>query len=338
MPSFVIGRASLTPLSVEDGENVRALLDDRPFYKNEAIQIGPHQLPVNGQLNDERMDELLESFDILRKNKKYFDRPSTALFHCVSQLRKNLGDVPSDELGLYVNLGPANARLDDFTSWAQENKADSSDEFTAMMASSVVKILPNVVMSNLAMNLDILGENTITAGTSVSSANLLQTAAQMLEERKCQRTIVGSASFPYEYFNIDAFKRFFGDEFFATPLCEGACAISMSNEPDVQILGSIDSVTTFKCTQKDLPAEILAQRGFDLMAYEYVLLQPSLAGNFLAASEPLGLVAVIEGLNTGREGECLGTKGKGLSVTVDYFGNYSAIEVSSRSKALSSSQ
>ena len=335
MALFVIDGASLTPHSLQHGENLEALLDEQPFFKNEPLSIGPYQLSVNGQIDETTTEQLLSEFDILRKNKKYFDKPSTALFHCVSPLRKHFAQLSSEDIALYVNLGPANAKLADFSQWAQENEPQSQEEFTKMMASAVVQILPNVVMSNLAMNLEILGENTITSGTSVSSATVLKAATALLEADKCQGAIVASASFPCQYFNIDAFKRFFGSDFFATPLCEGASAIALTQEASVDALGTIDSITTFKCTEDELPAEILARRGFDLMAYEYVLLQPCHGGNFLAASEPFGLQAVLQALNKGREGECLGTKGKGLSVTNDYFGNYSAIEVSSRSKALS---
>ena len=337
MALFVIDGASLTPLSLQHGENLEALLAEKSFFKDEPLSMGPHQLSVSGQIDEATTEQLLTEFDILRKNKKYFDKPSTALFHCVSPLRKNFTKLSPEDIALYVNLGPANAQLADFIQWAQENEPESQEEFTKMMASSVVKILPNVVMSNLALNLEILGENTVTAGTSVSSATTLRAAAALLQADKCQGAIVASASFPCQYFNIDAFIRFFGDAFFATPLCEGASAIALTQQASDHVIGTIDSITTFKCAEEELSAEILARRGFDLMAYEYVLLQPSQAGNFLAASEPLGLQAVLHALNKGRLGECLGTKGKGLSVSYDYFGNYSAIEVSSRSKALSTS-
>jgi hypothetical protein len=344
MAVFVIDGRSLTPRSTSHKMNVSILLDEKPSWFDRPIKVGPHQLEHSGQIDREKLLKLLEEFDILRKNKKFFDNSSIALFHCVAPLRAGLLEQKGEDIGLYVNLGPANADLEEFSSWARENSADNNETFSSMMASSVVKILPNVVMSNIAMNASILGENTVSAGTSVSSAWALNSVCRVLEEDKAKVAIMAAASFPYQYFNIDAYLRFFGEKFFHPPLCEASAAVSLSKKVDKsqKALGTITGIHLFKAAPVLSPVKVLEEKGFNLECYDKVLLQPSASGNYLAAAEPLGLLTVLESLASiespavsqsqtvpGSFGApCEARLLKGLSVTRDYFGNYSVIEVS----------
>ena len=189
----------------------------------------------------------------------------------------------------------------------------------------MVKILPNVVMSNLAMNIPVSGENTVSAGTSASSAWALQAAWRGIRQDKAHCAIVASASFPYEYFNMDAYHRFFGETFFTPPLCEGASAVALSKHPDDSgnILGAITHIHTFKHQGSQSPEMVLASSGYDLSAYDRILFQPSASGNFLAASEPFGMLCVLDSMAKNTKNVSSGLLGRGLSVTRDYFGNYS---------------
>jgi hypothetical protein len=210
-----------------------------------------------------------------------------------------------------------------------------------LKASAVMKLLPNVVMSNLSIHLGMRGENAATSGTSIGSAWALAAALRVLEEGKVRCAVVGSASFPYEYFNLDAYLRFFGPEFLEPPLVEGASALLLRGEGDP--LGVDPGSITGAVRRVELLAgdplepswdgarsacfDRLRARGFDLDAYAVVGVQPSKTANFLAAGEPLGVLSVIHGLNESAP------DGRGLSVSYDRFGNVSAVEVEGARRA-----
>ncbi len=325
MLAYIIGGASLTAKSELHVQNTRALLAEEPLYSDKPITVGPHTIQKNGQISSETLSKLLTELPIPRKNEKFFEEPSIALYYCVEKLRATVASMDAEDLALYVNLGPANTRLEEFEQWASENSASGTEPFTSMRASSVIKLLPNVVMSNLSINLGIGGENTVTSGTSVSSALVLQSAIDVLDCKKAKAAFVASASFPYRYFNIDSYLRFFGEDFFVPPLCEGASACLLVKQPEEgqEVLGAIRTINTYKksASWQGDNLTFLSEKGFQLGDYEKLLVSPSQSGNFLAATEPFALLALLDFLKERAPGKMA------LSVSSDIFGNVSAIEV-----------
>ena len=326
VPTFVVGGSSLTPLSSCHRENTQALTRSMPFHKQEQLTIGPFVLESHGALSSEDLARILKGFNLLPKYEKFFDDPSIGLYSCLAPLREQIRNVPGTDLGLYVNLGPANAKLDDFQRWGAENPEHGVEAYSTLMASSVVKLLPNVVMSNLSIHLDILGENTTTAGTSAGSAWCIRSARRLLREAGQTAVFVATASFPYAYFNLDSFRRFFADSFFDPPLIEGSAAITLTHASGVSrfpagVLGSLHRSHTFRLNPEASLQEELDRLGFGDAARNHLLIQPSPSGNFLAAGEPLGILTVLEALNETGKG------GTGISVTQDPFGWVSIVEV-----------
>lgn len=302
-------------------ENLGRLLSGECFYGDGTIDVGPHRIHRDGSISREQLNEHFSDFKIPRKNEKFFEEPSIAVFSCLNRLQH----LFTEDTVLFVNPGPANSSLKEFQQWAGENDPSSKDLLTSMRASSVVKLLPNILMSNLSINLGLCGENLITSGTSVLSARLLGMAVQRIEQGEDEAAVVASASFPYQYFNIDAYLRFFGEEFFEPPLCEGAsaCVLSANKPVDGEICGRIRSVRVFrKCPAHNSDIrDFLAARGYEPDRYEKVLFSPSAAGNFLAATEPFSALALAHFLTE------RASQNTAISVCSDIFGNVSVVEV-----------
>jgi len=322
--ALVLAGASLTRRSADHGANLEALLADRRFFDERPVEVGPFTVPADGSIPAATLDDVASAFAVPPKNLKYFDAPSTALFHCMAPLRRRLDGLPPAAIGLYVNLGPANARLDDFDRWAAENDPSGTDAYTSMMASSVVRLLPNVVMSNLAANLAIHGENAATAGTAVTSAWSVGAALRVLYEGTARAVLVGSASFPYQYFNVAAFRRCFGSSYWQTTPCEAASALALvrpaARYAGDEVLGTVIGQATCVTGPDGTAEEALDRMGLDPSGLSFVLEQPRTGGDFLAAAEPLGLLAALRRL-------AAAGGGRAASLCRDRFGAWSAVVV-----------
>jgi hypothetical protein len=262
------------------------------------------------------------------KNMKFFTRPSKALAFCIAKCLVSLKNVTAspERCALYINGGPANAQLNLFTDWACENSdpanTNVTDMFTSLMASEVIKLLPNIIMSNISINLPIKGENTLVSGTVSDSVWALKAACRCLESNKADMAVVGSASFPFEYFNLNAFKRFFNDDFFEFPFCEAASCVILTTPEFINkhadlktgIIGSIIDIQQF---------EGLINIGHEQTeSLDKTLFLPGRCGNFLCAAEPLGLLALLEKLNCSAD-----FKYQGISISKDYFKSTSKIKL-----------
>ncbi len=337
--NLIIGSGSITGLSSDNNANMEALVSGLPFYSQKPLSVDGFQFEQNGGIEAGVIEKLLDSFDIKPKNKKFFDRSSAAVFYCVNSMARVIESSGAANTGLFVGTGPANTRLSDFIEWGRESAADKTSTYPKLMASSVIKLLPNIVMSNVSINLELNGENAIFSATSAASAGALESACMAVENKTSPAAIAASVSMPYQYFNIDSYRRFFCDGFFAVPLCEGASALLAAGRETVlkdgalkeAVIGSIKRIDIFKMDDKlcrtvstDRTAftdALSSEHGIAVKDFEIFKINPSASGNFLSASEPLSVLSVMNALNAKN------SSGEGLSICADYFGNVSVITV-----------
>ena len=335
--NVIIGSSSITCLSSNNDINMEALISGLPFYSLNPFSVDCFEFQRNGRIAEELIANILDSFDIKPKNKKFFDRSSAAIFYCVNSFARLIERSAAPDTALFVSTGPANTRLSDFIEWGRESASDKGSIYPKLMASSVVKLLPNIVMSNISINMGINGENAIFSATSAAPACALESACMAIEDKTTPSAIAAAVSMPYEYFNIDSYRRFFYDDFFTVPLCEGASALMAFDRETVlkdaglknAITGSIKKIDVFKmddklCRQASTDGRgfidaLKSEYGVDVKKYEIFKLNPSGSGNFLSASEPLSVLSVMSALNSKM------STGEGLSICADYFGNVSVI-------------
>lgn len=339
--NLILSAASVSRRSLDHSRNMEALASGLPYYSAGRSFVDCHELGFDGRIPDAVADALLVSFDVRPKMKKFFDRPSVLAFACVRNFSEFFGAAGS-EVSLFACTGPANARLRDFSEWAESAGEEPSEPYPPMMASSVVKLLPNVVMANLAVNFGLRGENSIFSPSCVSSARALGAAARSVESGGSPLSAAVSVSCPFEYFNIDSYKRFFGESFFDPPLCECASAVLLASRDFVssrpalreRVIGAVTGLDHFRLETAPFSggeyehlAALSAVRENVLSNFpgrEFVFFAPSASGNFLSASEPLGALAAVHRLNS------LASSRPASSASFDRFGNVSVVTVAGR--------
>lgn len=341
--NLILSSNSITARSRVHAENMDALSRGLNFWTDAPLPVDRFTLARHGKIDDAEVSKLLESFDIKPKNKKYFERSSILLFSVIKDYAPLLRNVAGDEIGLYCGVGPANARIGDFRDWAAG--IDNADEFyPSVMASSVIKLLPNIVMSNLSINMGWRGENAIFSSCASAFFDALNSLLTAFEDGSSQAAAAASVSAPFEYFNMDSYSRFFGPGFFDPPLCEAASSMLLCTPdfyagrfakngliPEGRIL-SVDSYKTPEgfFNRSDIQNSENMARGF-LMSANYDFTDvisfkaaPSACGNFLTGGEPLNLMGLIYSLNSAGESGCA------VSANIDYFGNLHVIKAGGR--------
>ncbi|OQA80439.1 MAG: hypothetical protein BWY32_01020 [bacterium ADurb.Bin243] len=341
--NLILKSNSITARSGVHAENMEALARGLNFWVDAPLNIDRFTLDRHGKISDSLTAELLDSFDIKPKNKKYFERSSTLLFSVIKDYGPLLKSIDGSEVGLYCGVGPANARIDDFREWAAG--IEGADEFyPSMMASSVIKLLPNIVMSNLSINTGWRGENAIFSSCASAFFDALNSLLTAFENGSSRIAAAGSVSAPFEYFNMDSYSRFFGADFFDPPLCETASSMLLCTpdfyagrlentgmEPEGRIL-SIDSYKTpeglFKRSDiknfEKLARDFLESENYDFTDTLYFKTHPAACGNFLTGGEPVNVMSLVYSLNAA------GEKGFAVSVNIDYFGNLHAVKAGGR--------
>lgn len=314
------------------------------FYREEPLEIEAFSIPRHGKIPDSQVAALLDSFAVKPKNKKYFERASTLLFAVIEGFASRLEASEGERTGLFCATGPANASLSEFRQWAAAID-DAERYYPAMMASSVIKLLPNIVMSNLSINFGWRGENAIFTSGGAPGADALNAMLISLEERRSHLAVAAAVCSPFEYFNMDSYTRFLAPGFFSLPLCESASAVLCCSrghyaenktalscfEPE----GAFVSIDFYRlpdspCLCDDLPAlqnkcrSFIEKAGYDLGGVSLFSVSPSPCGNFLNAAEPLAAASLIHRLNAS------GAGGHAVSASVDYFGNVSVIKASGK--------
>ena len=289
---------------------------------------------------------LLDSFDIKPKNKKFFERSSTLLFSVVKDYTAMLGAADKADIGLFCAAGPANAPVEDFTGWASE--IDDNEEFyPPMMASSVIKLLPNIIMSNLSINTGWKGENSVFSGPSPFH-DALNSMLLSLGSGPLSAAAAASVSTPFEYFNMDSYSRFLAPDFFNAPLCEGAASLlcctpefyreNIAKNSAAEPEGYIAAIDSYKAPAglfdysnisafNGMARNFLEQSGYNFDGVEYFKTAPALTGNFLSASEPFNITSLIYELNRNGRG------GFALSAVIDYFDGIHIIKAGGRKAA-----
>ncbi|PKK90322.1 MAG: hypothetical protein CVV64_10165 [Candidatus Wallbacteria bacterium HGW-Wallbacteria-1] len=332
--SLFCGEA-VTPISWTFEGNFDHLMTGVPFFTSN-LDVDGFTLSSAGRIDDSLIAEKREGLAVAARNLKFFDRQSVAVYHCAEKLKGLLAEIPAQRVGLYSGVGPANASVGDFMDWAEVNQPESDEPFSSMMASSVVRLLPNVVMANVSINLTISGENCIFSGTSMASVGALEAASRSLREKRCDVALLSGSSFPLQYFNIDSFNRFLRHDLMNFPLCEGASAVLLSADPMAERSGYLLDVLRWRCSIGADNTEAGMGRGVSVMGvndipvnadvrygrpFDHVLVQPGLWGDFLSAGEPFGFMIVLEHLRRNNP------SGIGVSICRDWFGFCSAIVV-----------
>ena len=342
--NLILSSSSLTARSAVHSENMDLLARGVPFYREEPLEIESFVIGRHGKISDPAAAGLLDSFDIKPKNKKYFERSSVLLFAVVKDYIEKLKRVDGDGIGLFCAVGPANARLAEFREWAAA--IDENEEFyPPLMASSVIKLLPNIVMSNLSINAGWRGENAIFTSPAAPFADALGSMLLSMEAGSLGIAAAASVSAPFEYFNIDSYTRFLAPSFFNAPLCEAAASMLCcsrdfyrENAPvreNFDPEGFIASIDRFKVPYGFFDYDDIASIGgkvrdyLEKMNYDFggtchFAAAPSPVGNFLSAGEPLNISGLIHLLNKN------GDDGYAVSATADYFGNLSVIRAGGR--------
>jgi hypothetical protein len=342
--NLILSSSSITARSAVHSENMDLLARGAAFYRKEPLEIESFILGRHGKISDPAVAGLLDSFDIKPKNKKYFERSSILLFAAVKDYIEKLRRVDGDGIGLFCAVGPANARLAEFREWAAA--IDENDEFyPPLMASSVIKLLPNIVMSNLSINAGWRGENAIFTSPAAPFCDALGSMLLSIEAGTLSIAAAASVSAPFEYFNIDSYTRFLAPSFFNAPLCEAAASLLCcsrdfyrENAPvreNFEPEGFIASIDRFKVPYGFFDYDDIASIGgkarsylekmnYDLRGTHHFAAAPSPAGNFLSAGEPLNISGLIHLLNKN------GEDGYAVSATADYFGNLSVIKAGGR--------
>lgn len=355
IPNVVLGASAISCGSRNLEENLDFLLAGSPAVVPGSVFLGPHEVRVHGRIPDSEIDSLINGFGVPPKARKFFDRPSALGFFCVSGLAGSMTSLP-EETALFVATGPTNARLEVFSEW--ERMRTGAEPYPSLMASETIKLLPNLIMSNLSMNLGIRGENSLFCGGAQAGAAALEAALEVLGSPGAELAAVLSVSTPLEYFNVDAYRRFLPDRTRAPHLVDAAAALLIAPGagardgngnrrtshpiPDGHVpLGSILGVRRFKVSAdllsslthgttsfpsaalaniSEFPFEIAGYPSVD-HGFSSVVVQPSRFGQTLSAAEPLGCLAAMRSL----KGK--GPTARGVSISIDPFGNGSAIEV-----------
>ncbi len=332
--NVIINGGSISCLSENHQVNMDSINNNLNFFSHEGIEITVFNNKNSGKIEDSIIEEISKSFKILPKNRKFFNRSSVCMFHSISAFLNDLKKLNNDETALYASIGPAFASYDFFKDWAAENNFENDEVFSTMMASKVIQLLPNIIMSNLAINLEIKGENSIFSGTSMSSLKAIQALLINIENDISKQGIAVSSSNPYNYFNLDSYNNYFKVDFFDIPLSEASSAILIQQkEEEENTIGSILSMDFIKLnlnTHKNLNKNekinhILKEMQMKYEEFEKILIMPDSCGNFLTASEPLGILATIDFLNKKQSSK------KGCVIDYDYFGNYCLTIVKGRS-------
>lgn len=186
-----------------------------------ALRGLPREEPAAG----ERLAGWLRGFAFPEKQKKFFDRASILLYRALEPLLPRLSALPADEVGLFLAVGPNRGDLDFFVEWAERDRAEAPGPHAGHRASDVVRLLPNLPVSNLSIPLSIRGGNAIFAGFSPAGAHALGAALARLREGTLRAALVAAVSSPHNYFNMDSFRRFLPDVPSARPPAEGAAAL-----------------------------------------------------------------------------------------------------------------
>lgn len=355
-PAFLVSAGALTPAG-DCISKINSLLNrEAPFYIKEEFHTGPYILKKQGIIPDSFCGEdslislfqetLSKAFPRLKlkpKNLKFFNRPSYAVVRSIvlalsektfieNGLLQHLSNTP-ERAALYVNAGPANANLKIFLDWASENLApDNKEKFTNLMASEVIKLLPNIMMSNIALNLPFQGENTIVSGWASNSAWAVSSACECLENNRADIAVATSGSFPYEYFNIHAYFELFDTDFFDPPLCEAAsCAVLVNKKmaaqlPESSILGAITDIEQQKGSEKLKKIQTEIKKD-STGTNQITRITPGPSGNFLGAAEPLNSICLLHEMNKFKTPN-------GASISFDKFNNISIIRLTDKKSAL----
>lgn len=213
---------------------VRGLSAALPFggSRDENLQILRHpqgnSAEYNLRVTDQQLAEWLNSFAIPAKQKKFFDRASILLFRALEPLRPLLTGLQADETAFFIALGPNRADLDFFLDWSERDQLDSDGAHASLGASDVVRLLPNVSVTNLAVPLGLRGENGVYAGFASAAGAALEAARDGLQSGRFPAAIVAAASSPLNYFNEQSRQSHFSPATFSRPLAEGAAAVVLS--------------------------------------------------------------------------------------------------------------
>lgn len=327
---LVLGASVRTCVSGGLKENAAALLSGTPAVVSGSVLLGPHEIFRHGRIPDSELRAITGKFDVPAKALKFFDRPSALAFDCLSRLGHYL-TVPSTDTALFVAMGPTNASLEVFTNWSLTR--GEFDPFPSMMASETVKLLPNVIMSNLSMNLGLGGENALFCGWAQAGAAALESAVEVLGGPGASLAAVVSVSTPLEYFNVDAYRRFMPFGVGDSLLIDAASAMVLAPAgfrewpAGTSPVGAILAIRRFRSATPIDPgspsATVLEAAGYPASGngFSSVATQPGRFGETLSAAEPLGCIAVMTSLR-GR-----GPMARGVSITFDSFGNGSSVEV-----------
>ncbi len=345
--NLIIASRSITARSADHIKNMQSAARGENFYIESPLDVNGFKLERHAKIDDAVVASLLNSFDIKPKNKKFFERSSTLLFGVIKDYAAMLGPFSGEDTGLFCATGPANAPLKDFIDWASE--IDDSEEFyPPMMASSVIKLLPNIIMSNLSINTGWKGENAVFSGPAAPFHDALTSMLLSMGAGTVSTAAAASVSAPFEYFNMDSFDRFLPPAFFNAPLCEGASSLlcctpefyrdniakNSAAEPEGYI-AAIDSYRTPKglfdysniSAFTDMARKFLEDSGFDFSGVELFKTAPELTGNFLSAGEPFNISSLIYELNQND------LSGYALSAVTDHFGGLHIIKAGGRRAA-----
>lgn len=334
-PNLVLGASAISSVSGELAGNLKSLLSGDPVVVPGNVFLGPHEVEIHGRIPDAEIEALVRGFEIAPKAGKFFDRPSALTFACLSKLR-GLLVAPPEDTALFAATGPTNARLDIFTGWKATHS--EGEAFPPMMASETVKLLPNLLMSNLSMNLGMKGENAIFCGGPQAGAAALEAALGILGSPGARLAAVVSVSSPLEYFNVDAYRRFMPRGTGSAHLVDAASALILApvpvgprerhaagvkNDPSGRPLGTILRIRRFKIPEPGKVKNALEAAGYSNVDHGFsaVVVQPSAFGETLSAAEPFGCLAAMSAIEG--KGPCV----KGVSICIDPFGNGSSIEV-----------
>ncbi len=345
--NLIIASRSITARAADHIKNMELAAQGESFYMESPLIINGFTLERHAKIDEAVIASLLDSFDIKPKNKKFFERSSTLLFSVIKDYAAILGPFSGADIGLFCATGPANARLKDFTDWASE--IDDNEEFyPPMMASSVIKLLPNIIMSNLSINTGWKGENSIFSGPSAPFHDALTSMLLSMGAGSLSAAAAASVSAPFEYFNMDSFTRFLTPAFFNAPLCEGAGSLlcctpkfyreNIAKNSVAESEGYIAAIDSYKAPAglfdysnisafTDVARKFLEESGYNFDAVEYFKTAPALTGNFLSAAEPLNISSLIYELNRNDR------SGYALSAVIDYFGGIHVIKAGGRKAA-----
>jgi hypothetical protein len=345
--NLIIASRSITARAADHIENMKLASRGGNFYIESPLDINGFKLGRHAKIDDAVISSLLDSFDIKPKNKKFFERSSALLFSMIKDYAAILGPFSGADTGLFCATGPANAPLKDFTGWASE--IDDNEEFyPPMMASSVIKLLPNIIMSNLSINTGWKGENAVFSGPAAPFHDALTSMLLSLGSGSLSAAAAASVSAPFEYFNMDSFSRFLPPAFFNAPLCEGAASLlcctpefyrdNIAKNSAAKPEGYIAAVDSYKTPAglfdySNISAftgtarKFLEDSGVDLSGVEYFKTAPALTGNFLSAGEPLNISSLIYELNRND------LNGYALSAVIDHFGGLHLIKAGGRRAA-----